>query len=98
MHIYAIVVRMLTRVCVEIRSCHTEAEEKCLFVISMMLCASQKGTTIRHKYFGTLDLAHDFTDKETSPYGLGFNRSSRTSERQFLFNGMVCFARAEDQK
>lgn len=63
-----------------------------------MLCASQKGTTIRHKYFGTLDLVHDFTDKETSPYGLGFNRSSRTSERQFLFNGMVCFARAEDQK
>lgn len=76
--------------CVEIRSFHTEAEEKCLFVISMMLCASQKGTTVRHKYFGTLDLAHDFTDKDMSPpSGLGFNGPSRTSERQFLFNWMV---------
>lgn len=63
MHPCTIVVRMLTWMCIEIRSFHREAEEKCLFVISMMLCASQKGTTVRHKYFGTLDLAHDFTDK-----------------------------------
>lgn len=51
-------------------------KKKCLFVISMMLCASQKGTTVRHKYFGTLDLAHNFMDKETtSPSGLGRTQS-----------------------
>lgn len=35
----------------------TQSEGTCLFVISMMHCASQKGTTVRHKYFGTLDFA-----------------------------------------
>lgn len=84
---------------VEKEGTFTQSEETCLFVISMMHCASQKGTTVRHKYFGTLDFAsssqfHGQRDNVAFRFGIWWTESGFWTP--FLSNWMVRFTTAED--